>query len=108
MVLRIAQPALSRQVRKLEEELQQELCGGRTLEPMPASACSSAKAICSEIDLLAREVKEGAEEITGVAVGLPPGPRAALLVPRVAGRCAKEYPGISLSFVEAPTSRSMS
>ncbi|MCP8938768.1 LysR family transcriptional regulator [Alsobacter sp. SYSU M60028] len=102
--LRIAQPALSRQVRKLEEELGVQLLvrAGRGLQLTEAGALlhSRAQSLMRQTVQIADDVRAHASAVSGtITVGVPPA-AGEVLVPLVVRRCEELYPGIRLNVLE--------
>lgn len=102
--LQVAQPALSRQIRKLEEELGVDLLyrNGRGVAPTHAGEIllRSARAILAEVDTAIREVRETRGVMAGSAViGLPPTVGRVLSIP-LARQVRARFPGVSLKIVE--------
>ena len=102
--VRVAQPALGFQVRKLEEELGSKLLvrhsrGVRTTEAGDA-LLKHAHAILRQIELAKQEVIDLAGPPRGpLALGVTP-TASALLSTRIVQQCSADYPGISLNLVE--------
>lgn len=102
--IRIAQPALSRQVRKLEEELGVELFirSSRGLELTEAGQQLLRKAyvVLDQMDDIKSALRSGGARISGtVAVGVPPA-AGEMLVPPVLMRCDDVYPDLRVDIVE--------
>jgi LysR family nitrogen assimilation transcriptional regulator len=106
--LNIAQPALSRQVRKLEEEMGVDLLvrHGRGVRLTNAGSVllEGAETINQMINRTSERVRAGGENIAGhIAFGVPPA--AGLLVaPRAAQAFRKEWPHVSLHVREGISS----
>ena len=102
--VRVAQPALGFQVRKLEEELGSKLLvrhsrGVRTTEAGDA-LLKHAHAILRQIELAKQEVIDLAGPPRGpLALGVTP-TASALLSTRIVQKCGADYPGIALNLVE--------
>lgn len=102
--LRIAQPALSRQVRKLEEELGTDLLyrtgRGVNLTHAGEVLLQSGRQVLTDLDGLVREVQSTQGGVIGSAViGLPPTVGRVLTIP-LARRIAADFPGVNLRIVE--------
>lgn len=102
--LRIAQPALSRQVAKLEEELDVQLLyrtgRGVTLTHAGELLVESGRKLAEQFDVALREVRASGGQMAGSAViGLPPTVGRVLTIP-LARRIKDEFPEISLRIVE--------
>jgi len=102
--LRIAQPALSRQIRKLEEELGIELIlrGRRQLELTDAGLLllQRAHALIRELAQTADDVRAQGSRIRGtVTLGVSP-TVCETLGPPIARLCAARHPELKLNFVE--------
>ena len=103
-VLGIAQPAISRQIRRLEVELRQSLLqrNGRGAVPTEAGKrlLDHARGILQQVDRARREVDEAKDAPVGnVVVGLPPTVARHLTLP-VVREFRQRYPGGSLAIVE--------
>ena len=102
--VRVAQPALGFQVRKLEEELGSKLLvrhsrGVRTTEAGDA-LLKHAHAILRQIELARQEVIDLAGPPRGpLALGVTP-TASALLSTRIVQQCSAAFPGIALNLVE--------
>ena len=102
--VRVAQPALGFQVRKLEDELGSRLLvrhsrGVRTTEAGDA-LLKHAHAILRQIELAKQEVIDLAGPPRGpLALGVTP-TASALLATRIVQQCSASYPGIALNLVE--------
>ncbi|MBI0539657.1 LysR family transcriptional regulator [Roseomonas sp. KE2513] len=102
--LHIAQPALTRQIRKLEQELGTVLFvrSARGVEPTAAGALLLRRA-----ERLLRDVGQLREEVTGaehavsgrVAIAMPP-TTGALVMPRLLARMRRDHPGVSIHVME--------
>ncbi len=102
--LRIAQPALSRQIRKLEEELGVHLLNrtgrGVTLTRAGELLQDSGRKLSEQFDATFREVRASGGQLTGSAViGLPPTVGRVLTIP-LATRIKEQFPEIKLQIVE--------
>jgi LysR family transcriptional regulator, transcription activator of glutamate synthase operon len=100
----VAQPALSRQIRKLEDELGLPLVDRTTrrvsLTPAGLDMVERARRILAELDEARALAKDAKELVTGrVAIGLTttPGP---VDLPRVLGAFHRRYPHIELALRE--------
>jgi LysR family nitrogen assimilation transcriptional regulator len=107
-VLRVAQPAISRQVRSLEVELRQNLLlrNGRGATPTEAGKrlLEHARGILQQVDRARRDVDETKGAPVGqIVVGLPPTVARHLTVP-VVREFRNRYPRASLSIVEGLSS----
>ncbi|MBY4677124.1 LysR family transcriptional regulator [Marinobacterium arenosum] len=105
VLLSIAQPAISRQLRNLEEELGMALFirTGRGVELTDAGRVflDRARAIITDIDDLSEEIRGLKGIVSGkVRIGLPPTESQFLSAPLVL-RIKEKYPGVSLQIVEA-------
>ncbi|MCP8940750.1 LysR family transcriptional regulator [Alsobacter sp. SYSU M60028] len=103
--LRIAQPALSRQVRKLEEELGVELFvrAGRGLHLTHAGMLlrDHAQALLRQVTQAADDVRAHAGEVTGsITIGVPPS-AGEVLIPTVVRRSLQLHPGLRINIVSA-------
>jgi LysR family nitrogen assimilation transcriptional regulator len=103
--LRVAQPAVSRQIQKLERDIGVELFlrRGRDIELTQAGALllQKARLLLGQIEQIVDEVRVQATEVLGtVVIGAPPtiGDRA---LPALIRRCSELYPGLTLEFVES-------
>ncbi|WP_158541684.1 LysR family transcriptional regulator [Pelagibacterium lacus] len=104
-ILHVAQPALSRQVRKLEDELRVELFvrtgTGVELTQSGELLRARARTLMQQIANMAEEVRAESEVVRGkVTVGVTPA-TGELLVPLLAKRCREDFPQIELRIVEA-------
>lgn len=102
--LRIAQPALSRQIKKLEEQLEVQLFvrTGRGLELTSAGELlfDRTQQLSRQMAQIVDEVRSEVGRISGtVTLGVPPA-AGELFVPAVVARCREVYPGIRLNVVE--------
>ena len=102
--LRVAQPALSRQIRKLEHELGQRLFLriGRRIELTEAGRLllARAQALLQQAANLADEVRTATSDLTGtVRVGISPAV-SELLAPIVLEGCGQDHPKLRIHFVE--------
>ena len=103
--LRVAQPALSRQIKLLEHELRTELFtrNGRGMVLTEAGRLLLARTsgIVREIDRIRDDIQSAQGPPTGqVVLGLVP-TVSCVLSARFARRCVEAYPGISLRIVES-------
>jgi LysR family transcriptional regulator, nitrogen assimilation regulatory protein len=103
-VLRVAQPALSRQVRALELELRQPLFDrngrGVTLTAAGARLLAHGRGILAQVERAKRELHDERGAATGVlCIGLPPSLSRTLTAPLVEAFCAR-FPRATLSVVE--------
>ncbi len=102
--LRIAQPALSRQIKKLEEELKVRLfvrvARGAELTEAGEILLRRAYLIFNQIQQTHHDVTIHASRPGGVvSVGMPPTP-GEFIAPRLLERSKQRYPDIELRFVE--------
>ena len=102
--VRVAQPALGLQIRKLEEELGVDLLHrhSRGVEPTEAGSMllGHANAILKQIEQARREVTDLSGPPRGnVVLGITP-TASALLATRLIRSCRELYPGISLNIFE--------
>lgn len=102
--LRIAQPALSRQIRKLEDELEVRLLyrtgRGVTLTRTGELLMESGQKLSEQFDTTVRDVRASGGQLAGSAViGLPPTVGRVLTIPLVT-RIKAQYPEIKLRIVE--------
>lgn len=102
--LRIAQPALGLQIRKLEDELGTMLLhrSSRGVKPTEAGAVllAEAEAILARTKLAAARVRDVEGDIRGqVILGTTPSV-SAMLAGKVVRRCTDKLPGVSLVLVE--------
>lgn len=98
--LRVAQPALSRQIRKLEEELGVDLLArhgrGARLTSSGALLLDGAEAIAKLVAETGERVKGGTSGTTqNLTLGVPPA-TGLLLVPPVVARLRDTWPGLAL------------
>jgi LysR family transcriptional regulator, nitrogen assimilation regulatory protein len=101
--LRLSQPALSRQIRQLEQELGTALFQrhGHGVTPTAAgrTLLTRAQSILRQIEQARDEVREGAGGLAGtVSLAVPPA-AGAFLVPRLAQRFAQAHRNVSLKIV---------
>jgi LysR family transcriptional regulator, nitrogen assimilation regulatory protein len=103
--LRVAQPAVSRHIQKLERDIGVDLFvrRGRDIELTQAGAVllQRTRLLLGQIDQLVDEVRVQATEVTGtVVVGAPPtiGDKA---LPSLFRHCSRQYPGLTLEIVES-------
>src|ERR1035437_2953674 len=102
--LRIAQPALSRQIRKLEDEVGVPLIlrTGRQLELTEAGALLLTRAamLLRQKSQTIEDVRTFASNLGGlVTIGVSPA-TFEVLAPLIVRNCAVAYPNIRISFVE--------
>lgn len=102
--LRIAQPALSRQIKKLEEDLKVRLflrtARGAELTEAGDILLRRAYLIFNQIQQTHHDVTIHSSHLGGVvSVGMPPTP-GEFIAPRLLERCKDRYPDITLRFVE--------
>jgi LysR family nitrogen assimilation transcriptional regulator len=101
--LRISQPAVSRQVRRLEEVLGVALFvrhgHGVTLTEAGRALLERSQVILRQIELAQIEVRSGSAAMAGtITLAVPPA-AGLFLVPALVQRCAAEYPNIFLKIV---------
>ncbi|MFM7505509.1 MAG: LysR family transcriptional regulator [Rubrivivax sp.] len=106
-VLRVAQPALSRQVRALEVELRQSLFErngrGVTLTPAGTRLLAHGRGILQQVQRAVQDLEELRGAATGVlSVGLPPSLSRTLTAPLVEG-FRERFPRAGVSVVEGLT-----
>ncbi|MFN9746820.1 MAG: LysR family transcriptional regulator [Betaproteobacteria bacterium] len=106
-VLRVAQPALSRQVRALEVELRQSLFErngrGVTLTPAGTRLLAHGRGILQQVQRAVQDLEELRGAATGVlSIGLPPSLSRTLTVPLVEG-FREHFPRAGVSVVEGLT-----
>ncbi len=104
-ILGIAQPSLSQNVQKMEEEL-----GVRLLDRSPRgiklteegqTLYSHARRICADVDRCVQDMREMSDTVRGtVSFGMPPSASMVLSVP-LAETIRHEYPDLRLKVVEA-------
>jgi LysR family transcriptional regulator, nitrogen assimilation regulatory protein len=102
--LRIAQPALTRQIRKLERELGVALFlrGPRGVEPTAAGAVQLRRAaqLLRDVGQLREGLTQAEQAVSGhVSIATPP-TTGALVVPRLLARMRRDHPGISIHVME--------
>lgn len=102
--LRVAQPALSRQIRKLEDDLQVQLftrhVRGAELTEAGEILLRRAYVIFNQIQQTHHDVTTHSTSPSGVvSVGMPPTP-GSFIAPRLLERTRELYPDIELRFVE--------
>jgi LysR family transcriptional regulator, nitrogen assimilation regulatory protein len=102
--LRVAQPALSRQVRKLEDELGVELLerAGRQIALTEAGALllQRAHSLIRQVSQAADEVRSNGADLVGSAtLGVSPA-TCEVLGPIITRMCAERYPKLRLNFIE--------
>ena len=103
-VLRVAQPALSRQVRTLEVELRQPLFErngrGVTLTPAGQRLLAHGRGILQQVERARQELEDGRGAATGLlSIGLPPSLGRTLTSPLVEAFRA-QFPRATLTMVE--------
>ncbi|WP_254292739.1 LysR family transcriptional regulator [Sphingomonas tagetis] len=103
--LHIAQPALSRQMRALEDELGAKLFfrTGRGVMPTPAGQAllTEARFLLGEADRINKQIRRLGTRLTGEAtIGLSPTIGRLLTIP-LARRVQSDYPGLKLRIAEA-------
>lgn len=103
-VLRVAQPALSRQVRALEIELRQPLFDrngrGVTLTPAGARLLAHGRGILQQVERARQDLEEHRGAAAGlVSIGLPPSVSRTLTAPLVE-QFRQRFPRATLSMVE--------
>jgi len=103
--LGVAQPALSRQVKKLEEELGVALLyrHGRGVSATPAgeSLLQSARSILAQLDAAVLSISALKEDLAGTAaIGMPPTVGRVLSIP-LAHHFRENFPKVGLRIVEA-------
>ena len=102
--LRVAQPALSRQVRKLEDELGVELLE-RTGHPIALTEAGTlllqrAHSLMREVSQAADAVRShGADLVGSATLGVSPA-TCEVLGPIMTRECARSYPKLRLNFIE--------
>lgn len=102
--LRIAQPALSRQIAKLEEELGVALLyrtgRGVNLTPSGEQLLAASHRLLADVDQTIREVRATSGILSGSAsIGLPPTVGRVLSIPLVK-RINSEFPDVKLRLIE--------
>lgn len=102
--LHVAQPALSRQIRKLEDELGVQLFiragGGLRITDAGALLLQRAQSLLRQVAITADDVRAQANSVSGtITLGTPPA-AGEILVPSVIRECRRRYPGIQLNIVE--------
>ena len=107
-ILHIGQPALSRSIQQLEEELGAQLFirarRGVELTSAGATLQTKSKLILDQLDQLRDEVRAQAFEVAGTAsVGIPPA-AGQLIVPEVMRLLKEQHPGIRLHIIEGLSS----
>lgn len=103
-LLHIAQPALSRQVQKLEEELKVQLFvrskSGVELTDAGLQLIPKANALMRQLSHAADDFRNLSRTVAGsLSLGLPPA-TGELLVAPLMRRCTEEYPEVRLKIVE--------
>ncbi|QDZ10232.1 LysR family transcriptional regulator [Devosia ginsengisoli] len=102
-VLHVAQPALSRQIKKLEEELGVDLfvrhAHGVSLTPVAYTLQAKAEHILDEVIAVTRMATGGLEPMTGsMKIGVSPGTAEILAYP-LSRLAARRYPQLRCEFV---------
>jgi len=102
--LRVAQPALSRQVRKLEDELGVELIerAGRQIALTEAGSLllQRARSLMRQVSQAADDVRSRGTDLIGAAtLGVSPA-TCEVLGPIITRECARLYPKLRLDFIE--------
>jgi len=105
----VAQPSLSQQILKLEEELGERLFERTKREARPTTHGEAflrrALRILEEVDAAHREAEDAKDLLTGtVTIGVIP-TIAPYLLPRAMAAFAKEYPGVEMIVQEETTPR---
>lgn len=107
-LLRIGQPALSRCIRQLEEELDVRLFlrTRRGVEMTPAGQIlrTRAKFILDQFSQLSDDVRAHARDVTGTAIVGVPAAAGQIIVPEVMRHLHDQYPGVRLHIVEGLSS----
>ena len=103
--LRVAQPAVSRQVQKLEDELGVALFDRRRrgieLTAAGAILLQRARSLLGQVGQIVDEVRSHAGAITGtVTIGAPP-TIGDLILPSVLEECGRHHPGLVVEIVES-------
>lgn len=106
-VLRVSQPAVSRHVRLMEEEIGSPLL---VRESKGVKLTETGKLVLKHANIISKNISAMVEEIYGkssnptgvVSIGIPPS-ISNLLVPRLVNRVLAQYPGISLRIHEGLT-----
>jgi len=101
--LRISQPAISRQIRQLEEELGQELftrqSHGVSLTEAGKLLLARSQTILRQLDQAQAEVRRGSQGLSGtVTLAVPPA-AGHFLVPALVRRLGDAYPGLFLKII---------
>ncbi len=106
--LRIGQPALSRCVQQLEEELGVELFQrtrhGVELTPAGQILRTRSKSILDQFGQLGDEVRAHAHDVTGTAVVGVPAAAGQIIVPEVMRHLREQHPSVRLHVVEGLSS----
>src|SRR5215469_12926552 len=102
--LRVAQPALSRQVKKLEDELGVELIerSGRQIALTEAGALllQRTHSLMRQVSQAQDDVRShGADLVGSATLGVSPA-TCEVLGPIITRECAKQYPKLQLNFIE--------
>ena len=105
----VAQPSLSQQIQKLEEELGEKLFNRlkrcAVLTAAGEALLPRATRIVNEVEAARHDVADASDLVRGsVSIGVLP-TIAPYLLPRVLLRVANEYPGISVMVHEEPTAQ---
>lgn len=110
-LLHIGQPALSRSIQQLEEDLGVELLrrSSRRIEVTPAGQILRvrAQALLDQLDLLRSEVRAHADVVSGTVTVSVPSAAGQLIVPAITRRIAEDYPGIRLNIFEGLSSETL-
>ena len=101
--LRLSQPALSRQIKQLEQELGTPLFRrhghGVTLTESGATLLSRSQSILRQIEQARDEIRGGAGQWAGtISLAVPPA-AGSYLIPALSDRFAAEHPNVSLKIV---------
>jgi LysR family nitrogen assimilation transcriptional regulator len=104
VILRVAQPALSRQIRKLEDEIGTPLFvrAGHHLELTEAGSLllNRAHPLLRQVSNTIDEVRASASDLSGkLTIGVSPA-TGELVAPLVMRGCARRYPQLRLDFIE--------
>lgn len=102
--LRVAQPALSRQIRKLEHDLGVELLRrtSRGVTPTPAGVALLQRTVNleHELDVARREVSGFAKRVTGNLHLAVQYPVSTLVMPEIVKAYSRQYPDVALHVVD--------